>query len=166
MQKERKPLFFKIILLAITMFFLDIGIVVFNNYKSNMTGFSINNLSSLSSLSFSFGFKVFVIFQWIFVILFLVYAKQRDWYIEATEPPLEINKDVSKNKTDLDVLYDLLREQKEIKISKITKTFNISRELALEWGKILESGDLATLNYPGFGEIVLKIKEGHIKPLN
>ncbi len=61
-------------------------------------------------------------------------------------------------KTDLDRLYNLLQQKKEIRISEIATGFNISKKQAEEWCRILEENELAVLHYPTIGEPVLKCK--------
>ena len=58
----------------------------------------------------------------------------------------------SEPETDLDLLYKLLKENKSLRISAISKIFKVSKEVALEWCKILEEGDLAVIYYPTFGD--------------
>ena len=63
--------------------------------------------------------------------------------------------------TSLDALYKILVERKSLNINFIADIFEIKRDLAMEWARILESGDLATLDYPGIGtpRLILKEKE-------
>lgn len=65
----------------------------------------------------------------------------------------------SKSKTDLDALYDLLKEKKRLKMSVIAKSFNISETTANDWAEILETAKLATVNYPRFSESELVLNE-------
>jgi hypothetical protein len=46
----------------------------------------------------------------------------------------------------------------ELKISVIAKAFGISKDQALEWGKILENQNLASVEYPAFSEPEIKAK--------
>ena len=64
-----------------------------------------------------------------------------------------------KSRTDLDTLYEILKRKKEININDIGKVFKVNLEVALEWSKILEDGDLAMIDYPRFGKPVLKLLE-------
>lgn len=61
--------------------------------------------------------------------------------------------------TSLDALYKILLEKKSLNINFIEDLFGIKKDLALEWARILESGDLATLDYPGIGAPKLVLKE-------
>ena len=62
-----------------------------------------------------------------------------------------------KASTSLDALYNLLLERKIMKVEDIASHFNVSKELVIEWGKILEAGELATINNPRIGKPVIKI---------
>ena len=53
--------------------------------------------------------------------------------------------------TDLDVLKRLVDEKGKIKVIEVSRYFGISKELAEEWGKILEEHGLAKLHYPAIG---------------
>ena len=57
-----------------------------------------------------------------------------------------------KSKTDLDLLYVALKEKKKLKISTVTKMFNVKDTTVIEWAKIFEASNLAMLNYPRIGE--------------
>lgn len=59
--------------------------------------------------------------------------------------------------TPLDTLYDLLKEKKIMKVEDIATHFNVNRELVMEWGKILEAGELATINAPRIGKPTIQI---------
>lgn len=59
--------------------------------------------------------------------------------------------------TPLDALYNLLQEKKIMQVEDIAARFNVSKELAIEWGKILEMGSLATISNPKIGKPVIKI---------
>lgn len=61
--------------------------------------------------------------------------------------------------TDIDVLYATLQKKGNLKMSLIAETFNIDKEKALEWSKILESHDLAGIRYRVFAEPELVLKE-------
>ncbi|UCD21075.1 MAG: peptidylprolyl isomerase [archaeon] len=60
-----------------------------------------------------------------------------------------------KTETQLDILYDLLEKYKTLKLDYIMKTFEISKEEAIEWCNILVENGLAELKYPAFGEPLL-----------
>jgi hypothetical protein len=64
-----------------------------------------------------------------------------------------------KSKTDLDILYSIVQDKKELKVSSIARLFRIDPELAMEWAKILESGDLIVIEYPDFKGPVIRYKE-------
>ena len=54
--------------------------------------------------------------------------------------------------TDFDKLYALIIERGKLNFAEIAKAFNVSKEQAEEWGKILKEQDLITIHYPAFGE--------------
>ncbi len=61
----------------------------------------------------------------------------------------------AKIETDLDRLLSLLQKLGKMKLSEIAGTFDISREKAEEWARIMEDNDFAYIRYPPFGEVEL-----------
>ncbi len=61
----------------------------------------------------------------------------------------------NKYNTDIDTLYELINKKGKLTISEVCKGFGVTKEMAEEWGKILEEHDLIRLNYPPFGELEL-----------
>lgn len=62
-----------------------------------------------------------------------------------------------KANTSLDALYNLLIERKIMRVEDIASYFKVSKELVIEWGKILEAGELATISNPRIGKSVIKL---------
>ena len=60
------------------------------------------------------------------------------------------------SKTDLDTLYNILKDKKQLRTSSIAKLFKVNKETALNWCKILESGNLAVLDYSS-GDPVVRV---------
>ena len=90
----------------------------------------------------------------------LLYAAFRDKGVSEDKKELKsINLDqVSRSsETDLDVLYKLLKEKGKLRISTIAKAFKVDKDLAMEWGKTLEEGKLAIIDYPRFSGPVIKL---------
>ena len=189
--KKRKPIFLKVLSIVLVIALINIGYFVYSNVYSSktITGFSINEINkSLSDRynSLSFPLKIFLIGQWVFLLFILFYAAFRDRglnaiidenigskenieiieeieNIENAEIPAERNLD--KTKTDLDVLYEILKNKKQLSISTISRLFKIDKDTALEWCKILESGELVSVSYPAFSEPFVLINEKEIKDI-
>src|SRR3989344_1959454 len=103
-----------------------------------------------------------IIVEWVVLVLVILagfafekmhHKKEDQNYIELHLPQKE------KGKTALDLLYDLLKEKKKIKVWAIAKLFNVSEDIVLEWARILEAGNLALLNYPKFGDAEVALIE-------
>jgi hypothetical protein len=136
--------------------------------KSSLTGFSVNdtlNNLSMNFLNMSIYLKLFIMLQWIAVIFIaIVFVKRsRDKNNIEINTVFRVEKPNTIYKTDLDTLYNLLKEKKQIGISSIAKSYGVSKEVAMEWARILESGNLADLDYPGFGEPYLRLNEKSIE---
>jgi len=61
----------------------------------------------------------------------------------------------SKYKTDLDKLYELIKEEGCVTIPEVAEGFGVTEARVEEWGKILESHGLISINYPALGEVEL-----------
>ena len=164
-EKEEKPGFFKLLILAGFIFLANIGFFAYK-YRGNFSGYAISEgivktYTGISPLS-----KILFASQWIAIFIALIFMLFRDKkLISRTSDIKAINlKRVSgKSATDLDALYSILQEKKKLKISTISKAFSINEDTAFEWCKILESGNLAVIDYPGVGEPVVKIPQDTLK---
>lgn len=172
--KEAKPIFLKVLTIVLVIALANVGYFVYNNANSSqrMTGFSINDLNTSVSNSYnslSLTSKIFMIGQWVVLLFVLFYAAFRDRRLKITADEnidLHIQRNLDKNKTDLDSLYEIIREKKELPISVISRSFNVNKEVALEWCKILESGELVSISYPGFSEPTVCINEKELKSIS
>lgn len=133
-------------------------IFFYKTTKLSISGFAISDMENIF-LKPNFSTIVFVI-QWVLAIAIILYAlfKHLRKQKETKIVPSQIKRSQSKSNTDLDALYTILTEKKNLKMSTIAKLFNISREKSLEWGKILENNNLARIEYPAFSEPELVIK--------
>ena len=97
-----------------------------------------------------------------FVILFIILMKFISYKkgLKLRKKVLDLrNFHSSRTTTDLDALYEVLKEKKKLSLSTIANTFNVSTALVYEWGKILENGRLAKIEYPRFKEPILTLME-------
>ncbi len=60
-------------------------------------------------------------------------------------------------KTDIDVLYDLVKNKGRVKISALAKTFNVDKKTIEDWAEMLEEHGLLKIHYPAIGEAELMI---------
>lgn len=74
---------------------------------------------------------------------------------EKIKEPKEIREIIE---TDVDKLYDLIRNKGIIKVNEAAKILNTNVDQVEEWGKILEEHKLIRLRYPPIGEPVLILK--------
>ena len=90
-----------------------------------------------------------------------IIRRKKPQIVPETISPLEVETEEKKPgiHTDIDILYKMLKEKKNISLSEISKAFNINKELALEWCKTLETAELAEIQYSTFKEVVLTLKE-------
>jgi hypothetical protein len=156
-----------VILLIVFLNFIFFGLK-YDLFKVGMTGFSVQGDIKNVYSQIPFNSKLFVIIEWIFFAFALVFIIVRDKKIarETSSTTLNIKKLRGGSKTDIDVLYDLLNQEKKLKLSSISSAFDLDKEVVFEWCKILESANLAIIDYPGFGEPVIKSVNLDSKILN
>jgi hypothetical protein len=172
MQKRGKITIFGVILTLLVLISFAHTAVHFSLFGTGIQGLGEKGISGLvigeektqqiqSSLNSKYPniakpSRIALIIEWIVLIIAIVASLA----IEKMHPKditPAITKPVTKGKseTDLDGLYSLLKEKKKLKLSAIAKIFKVSEETATDWAKILESGNLAAINYPRIGEAEL-----------
>lgn len=134
-----------------------------DNPTSGITGNSISEAAKTFYDMSSVSNRILIllqIFLFIIVIAFVSFIFRRSKKRVILSKKDYIAKDGNRrSRTDLDILYGILKIKKAINIDDIARTFKVSPEIALGWSKVLETGDLAEIDYPRFGNPVLKIPE-------
>jgi len=99
--------------------------------------------------------------EWILVIMIflrlLIQAK-----MEFKEYDIEIIKEKTKpeiSNTDLDILYNLLKEKKKLQVKALAIYFKVEESTIIAWARILEEANLLTIHYPNFGHPILILVE-------
>lgn len=136
--------------------------IYFNKTKISISSFSVKDVSDkVNKLDIS---TILFLVQWVLILLVVIsfYVKSLKHRKEKKKPlniVIKRERGTGKTHTDLDDLYDLLKERKHIGVSDIVRIFKISTEKALEWCRILEEHDLSYIDYPTLSEPELIIKE-------
>jgi len=160
MRKKEMSLFSKIATLVIIVIGINIAIFIFGGERSGITGRAITeNITELYG-ALSPASKVFLVIQWTLLIILLLYLVIKNKLAlnrEQEVTGIDLTEILKRSKTDIDALYNLLQQKGFLSMAIISKIFKIDEDLAMEWGKILESGNLAIIDYPRFGGPVLKI---------
>ncbi len=160
-----KPYFFsKTLTLIFLILLINFGVIFYKFGRSNnITGMSIKDTIIVTYSETSFNAKIFLISEWIFLGLglFLAFMSDKGAFINAQKELQDININTLSqgSKTNLDTLYKLLKIKKQLRISAISRIFNVEKDIAIEWGKILQSGNLVKIGYPSIGEPIIKINE-------
>ena len=152
-----------------------VGLIVIILAALNVHLFMNKSVSSYASISgyylkefpeLPFGLNlsaIAFIIQWIVLLFIAIYTYSKFIQHKKSEQ-LKINfhiirGNLSKSSTDLDLFYNLLKEKKSLTMGSISKLFNIPKEKAIEWAKILENHELATIEYPAFSDPEVRINE-------
>ena len=162
--KEEKLLFLRVSLIVFLFFLANAGMYGYKSgsFSKGITGFSINSNFVEIYAQMSSNSRIFLLIQWALLALILLYVAIKDFRIKGERKNvvnLNIKANSRKGKTDIDILYDILKKKKQLKTSTIARAFKVKKVVAMEWCKILESANLAFIDYPGFGEPLIKIKE-------
>ena len=150
-----------LIIFAILLIFIS----AFHTYY-NLVGFSPKGISGEAIFEdlreekgpLSTKTKIIIATEWLLVILVMLYslikAKQKFQKDEKASETVIKNVHLvrSRNKTDIDLLYELLLTKKSIPFPAITKYFQVDKKIAMEWCQILEEGNLGTIRYPTVGD--------------
>ena len=164
-RRKAEPLKVFITLIVITSFLhLFLHIAIFGTgvpgiAESGVSGFTIGNfnldenIKENPNVNLSPASKIFLAAQWILLAVLLSLGLLKSKLSGKREiSEIEVKKHFSKSKTDIDILLEVVKEKGRIRLSSIEKSFNVEKQTALEWCKTLESGNLATIQYPSFGE--------------
>jgi len=167
--KEEKPIFFRVFGIVVVIMLVNLGGFLYSNLDlfgwnngdgNRVTGFSIKEFIMNPGSGIDFMPKIFFVLQWFVLGLLLVFVSLKDSKVRLNAKVLKgVKINPSKQHTDLDKLYDLLIERKQLRMIDVSRLFKVSKDVVLEWFKILESGDLAIIDYPMFGGPVIKVEE-------
>lgn len=171
MIKGERKLFLKVFIVVVLIFFINIAVffIKFGDIddgseeinQSGFTGLSVGRDVADLYISLPFISKIFLMVQWGLLLLLLIYVGFRDKEVTKNQNELaglDLNQIRKKSETDLDALYTLLKQKQQLRVATVSKAFDIKEDLAMEWGKILESGKLAYIDYPKFGGPLIRIK--------
>lgn len=159
-----KKRLFKIILsflIVVSLFHIFYHFAVFGTgfygfYEKGISGLAISkfplgeelrkNYQSTSTIS-----KLAIAAEWclVAVIILLIFMRNKAEMkkeISGIKTPQKYRK--TENSTELDLLYNILKEKKHLRLSSIAKIFKVSKDIALEWAKTLEYGNLVSIEYP------------------
>ena len=145
------------------------GFIVYSEYggfgfENGITGNLIrdnliNDIGSWDSNTKILFFSQFPIIILIISLVMYRSVKKKKRSREITREDIISN--TGPNQTDLDILYNILKKKDKIHISSIQKSFNIDKNIAMEWCKTLESSNMASIEYPTLGEPYIELK---VKP--
>jgi hypothetical protein len=123
-----------------------------------ISGDSIRDVFSGLYSTSTIGHRIFVLLQ-LFLLLFVIITIFIIARIRKSKSHLSKKNFIgkrSRSMTDLDILYNMIKREKEITVRDIGEIFKIKSDVALDWSKVLEKGNLAIIDYPRFGKPVLR----------
>ncbi len=161
--KSEKLIFSKVFLIVAVIFFINIGMQIFSYWKgSKVTGLSVGETIVELYNNIPITTRIFIGAQWVILLFLLIFVYIKDKKIKVMKDEVEkidLEKASENSKTDLDVLYNLLKEKKQLKISTLARVFNVKEDIVIGWCKTLEASNLVTVEYPTAGDAIVKIVE-------
>ncbi len=125
------------------------------NSSNSMSGMFISDLPGGLNISL-----IAFILQWVILLLVVVFAYMKFLKHKKEEEQKIIDfvipKPRTKAETNIDVLLNLLKEKGSLTTGTIAKAFNITKEQALDWGKVLEEHGFVNIEYPAFADPDIK----------
>lgn len=119
-------------------------------------GSVLENLKARASPIQGSSSAILLIIEWVLIIFFIVFFTiLRRVENKKEVESLNIGKEKiekSWTKTDLDNLYEVLKERKSLKLSTISKVYSVDKDIVMSWGRALETANLVRVEYPLFGE--------------
>jgi Mg2+/Co2+ transporter CorB len=147
-------------LIALTHTFLHFSIYLSSTGKISGFAFLEQN-SMVKTPKFQPISLVVIVFEWILLFAVIIRGRSSKQTLSAGDLSRIVSERKSHesvSKTDMDVLYDLLKDKKELSISQIAKAFKIDKSVAMEWSNMLEESNLATIEYSKMGEPSVRIR--------
>ena len=161
MAKRTEPILFKAFLFLALFLLAEAGTLMFLNNPGSITGHSIGDLSDVYS-KFYPNSKNFLIVQWSIIAVLIVFVYLKNSKIHRRNrkvSKIDVDSAIKGSKTNLDALYVILKKEKSLDLKTVANLFEIEIDLAMEWARVLESGDLVTIDYPGIGSPMIKLVE-------
>ncbi len=125
------------------------GSTLLENYNQKYFFYSLP-----SKITLIFELSLLIFFLFMLTVLNKNDGKDEKYLMDLKEKYLK-----EKHTTDLDILYNILKEKKRLEIGKIPKLFAITKLDAENWSEILESGNLAVIHAPKIGDRELVLNE-------
>ena len=124
-------------------------------FSGGISGKTIIEELKETGADMNFSKKIILSGEWLLVIsifiITLIKAKMELKTIdEVIVTPKKTRAGISK--TDIDTMYEILKEKKKLKIKTLAKYFKVDDATILEWARVLEEANLLTVHYPTIGE--------------
>ena len=147
--------------------FLIFGTGIEGIDQAALSGLAIGDVSIFEGIkqkyyAISDTSRYIIAVEWLVVlaIILIILIKGRiDLKKDTSHENIKVKHKKPKPETDLDILYEMLKKKKSIRILTISKIFGVKKEIAIDWCNILESGDMAEIKYPIVGSPKLILPE-------
>ena len=149
-----------VIILIASIVHLSFHFIVYGSGINGLSQTGISGLAIAKDLKYShpnssgLSFSIIGIEWLVLVTMIIFFVVNQKISLKTQEVSYRIKRNYNKysTKTDLDLFYELLINYNQLNISTAAKLFNVEKENIIEWGNILESKNLAYVDYPSIGE--------------
>lgn len=135
------------------------GVYLFYKFRDSLNIETESSIREITITLYKFvplNYKFFILLQCLLVIVIMIVITVRKFKSRKGLSKKDFINGM-KSQTDLDILYEILKREKWVTLDNIEKVFNVNSEIALDWSKVLENGNLAIIDYPRFGKPVLRL---------
>ncbi len=134
-----------------------------NNFNlSGISGKAISEDINDESPIMSFKHRIVLAGEWLLIISILIVSlikAKMEMHPVENEIFTKLKNSKGIARTDLDLMYELTKEKKSIKINTLANYFKVEDKTIIEWARILEEASLVSLNYPAVGEPHIVLNE-------
>ena len=167
-KKRANPRWIKLIVMILTISaMIHTGYSFYNlsghNSQGGISGNSISDDSQKTISGISINEKIILGAEWLLVAsVFLISILGGRMELKTIDEVIVTPKKTKSNisKTDLDSMYEILKEKKALRIKTLAKYFKVDERTIAEWARVLEEANLVTVHYPIIGDPQIILNEG------
>jgi hypothetical protein len=153
-----------VIILVVALIHTFIHYSVFSDISSSnngISGFSVTEIDKKDSATFTLSLLI-IGFEWATLIFLMIFTFFREKVEVKPEAKIKIDREkmrkISLSGTEIDMLYEVLKNNNSIKVSSAARLFGVEKDDVMLWAKTLSDANLAYVNYPRMGEAEIVVK--------
>ena len=160
-KKRANMKWLKLIAIILTVGVLAHTYYLYGSAEKGISGRATENIEK-ADINSDWIKKIILSGEWLLVIsIFIITLLKAKMEIKAVDEIIVTPKKTKSNisKTDLDLMYEIIKEKKKLKIKTLAKYFKDEESTITEWARVLEEANLLMVHYPTVGEPVVILNE-------